>query len=151
MPASIGEMNMRIPSATSLTSAFRDLDRKQANLIRRIAKARNDAEKLSALIERHCPNTHAGALQSYGRVYDSGMWRTTMALRAMDEILGTHGVETIGKAPDFRSTPPYEYLNAGDTYATTLIYTHATDTVRIGCWGDIAERMSARDLEGGAW
>lgn len=142
---------MRLPSATNLTSAFPHLDRKQANLIRRIGKARNDAEKLSALIEKHCPKTRASALQCYGNPYDSVMWRTTMALRAMDEILETHGVETIGKAPDFRSPPPYEYLNAGDPYATTLIYTHATDTLRIGCWGDIADRMPARDLDGGAW
>ena len=63
---------------------------------------------------------------------------TLAALREMDKILDTHGVEALLPLNYYKSAP-YEYLNAGDAYATTLIYTRATNTLRIGCWGDIVE------------
>ena len=63
------------------------------------------------------------------------------ALREMSEILDMHGVEALGpRHYDYFKPSPYEYLNAGDTYATTLIYDRAKDTLSIGSWGDIAER-----------
>jgi hypothetical protein len=39
--------------------------------------------------------------------------------------------------PDF---PEIMYCNAGDAYAATLIFNHATGQVRLGCIGDIVER-----------
>jgi len=67
------------------------------------------------------------------------------ALCAIDKILGMHGVEALGPSEYEYGPPPYEYLNAGDTYATTLIYKRATDTLFIGCYGDVVER---EDTEG---
>ena len=138
---------MRAPSTNALVAAFRDLDRKGANLIRAIAHAVDDRDKLAALIEKRCPETRAYARSCYSDPYNSHMWRVTMALHAINIVLGTYGVEPLGTVRAF-SGPSYEYCNAGDTYATTLIYTRATDTIRIGCWGDIAERMPASELDG---
>lgn len=66
-----------------------------------------------------------------------------MVLDAINNIVGTHGVEALHhpRSSNPEGAPSWEYLNAGDPYATTLIYTRATDTLRIGCWGDIAERL----------
>jgi hypothetical protein len=57
-------------------------------------------------------------------------------LAALDELLGTHGVEACG--------PAFEYLNAGDAYNLTVIYSRKTDSFRLGCWGDIVEREDTR-------
>jgi hypothetical protein len=130
---------MRAPSTNALVATFRDLDRKGANLIRALAHATDDREALATLIEKRCPKTHEYARRCYNDPYNSHMWRVTMALHAIDIVLGTYGVEPLGTVYA-RTGPPYEYCNTGDTYATTLIYTRATDTLRIGCWGDIAER-----------
>lgn len=62
-----------------------------------------------------------------------------MMLHAIDEILGTFGVEPLGPV-DMRDGPPFEYCNTGDSYAATIIYSRESDTLRIGSWGDIAER-----------
>lgn len=51
--------------------------------------------------------------------------------------LGTFGVEYIPQGHNRRS-PEIEYLNAGDTYAATLLYVNGR--FRVGCWGDIVER-----------
>ncbi len=130
---------MRCPSATTLVATFRDLDRKGALLIRRLAKAVHDPSALARLIERECPETHAYARSCYSDPYASGMWRRTMALHAIDRVLGTHGVEPLGEV-HMTAGPPYEYCNAGDTYATTLIYKRGCDRLFIGNWGDIVER-----------
>lgn len=130
---------MRCPSTDRLVATFRDLDRKGANLIRRLAHAVDDRARLESIIARECPDTHAYARRCYSDPFDSHMWRVTMALHAIDRVLGTHGVESLGPV-SMREGPPYEYCNAGDTYATTLVYTRATDTLRIACWGDIVER-----------
>jgi hypothetical protein len=131
---------MTAPSVARLTAAFRDLDRANARLIRKLARAVSDEQTLRSLIEKRCPATDAYARRCYSNPYDSGMWRRTLALHAIDVILGTHGVEPLGEPPSFRDGPPYEYCNAGDTYATTLIYHRAPDALRIGCWGDLAEK-----------
>lgn len=135
---------MRCPSATRLVEAFRDLDRKQADLIRRIAHATDDRHALASLIERECPDTHAYARWCYNDPFDSQIWRVTMAMHAIDRVLGTHGVEGLGPPRSGDYAPPFEYCNAGDTYAATLIYTRATDTLRIGCWGDIVEKHDTK-------
>lgn len=132
---------MRCPSTKSLLT-FRNLDAKGANLIRRLAGAADDGDELETIIEKHCPETAKYVQQMHSSPYRSHMWRVTVALHAMDQILGTHGVEGLGPADAFSQggAPPYEYLNAGDAYATTLVYTRKTDTLRVGCYGDVVER-----------
>ena len=72
-------------------------------------------------------------------------------LCAVDEVCGTYGVETLGETQDSRfglyGTPYYEYLNTGETYRTTLIFSHESKTFRLGCWGDIVERGPASRYE----
>lgn len=135
---------MRAPSTARLLATFKDLDQRKATLIRALAHAVDDPIKLASVINGNadCRATEAYARSCYSDPYDSGMWRRTLALHAIDTILGTHGVEPLGNV-SLRDGPPYEYCNAGDPYVATLIYTRDTDTLRIGCWGDIVERDSS--------
>lgn len=130
---------MRVPLRKNLQKHFRHLTAKQANLIRRLAHAVDDRGKLEPLIERECPETWRYARSCHNDPFDTGMWRRTMALHAIDRILGTYGVEALGPV-SMREGPPYEYMNAGDPYVTTLIYRRDTDNLFIGSWGPIAER-----------
>lgn len=55
-------------------------------------------------------------------------------LHVLDALAGTHGVESF----ECRDGSVCDYLNAGDTYALTLV--RFQGRYRITCWGDIAER-----------
>lgn len=134
---------MRTPSVKRLVATF-DLTREQAQLIKRIGEACKSADKLAALIEAECPATHDYARSCFSDPYHSRMWRRTMALHAIDCILGTHGVEAIGEGEYSEGyAAPYEYCNAGDSYAATLIYKRATDNLYVGCWATVAERIAS--------
>ena len=146
---------MRAPSVKALQRAF-SISRREANLLRTIARAvdeprgsdriRSGNSKLEEVIESRGPE----ATQSYVRSlhsdpYDSRIWRVTVALHAMNEIVGGHGVEGLGPPRSGDYAPPYEYVNQGDPYVATLIYKRATDTLKIGDWGSIAERHPSWD------
>lgn len=130
---------MRCPSLQNLMNDLRISDT-QAKLVRALARAADDGEVLAALVEASCPNTAAYVRSMHSDPYRSHMWRVTVALHAMDKIIGTYGVETLGPGQGSSYAPPYEYLNAGDTYAATLVYKRSSDSLSIGSWGDIAER-----------
>jgi hypothetical protein len=129
---------MRMPSARRLQDALH-LSPEEANLVRAIGHA-TDTGGLASLIEMNVPKTATYVMSMHSSPYDSHMWRVTVALHAMDAIIGTHGVEGLGPARGRDFAPPYEYLNTGDPYDATLIYRRKTDTVSIGDWGAIAER-----------
>lgn len=143
---------MRAPSAKALLEAFRDLSSEEAKLIRALAKAVDDVEfdrygsgivgddPLEELVNEYVPGTAKYVRSMHSDPYRSHMWRVTVALHAMNEIMDTHGVEALGPDVGGPSPPPYEYLNTGDTYATTLIYSRKSNSISIGNWGDIAER-----------
>lgn len=136
---------MRAPGLRALLTSFPSLSRELARLIRAIAHAANDREALATIIAKSCPDTHAYALwcDAYRQCFGYRHWRITFALHAIDRVLGTCGVEPLPSNQELWPAlqgPQHEYCNAGDTYATTLIYTRATDTLRIGCWGDIVEK-----------
>lgn len=67
-------------------------------------------------------------------------WRTIKnrgeARAAIDAILRTHGVEYLGQHK--RTCEHIYYCNAGDSYASTVIF--AGLSARVACWGDIVER-----------
>lgn len=134
---------MRAPSLARLQAAFPSLSADDAKLIRALAHAADYRETLASLIEQHCPQTQAYARSCYSDPYASYMWRVTLALHAMDVILGTHGVEALDDDNSMHA-PDIEYLNAGDPYVTTLLYHRPVDALRIGCWGDIAEKQLTR-------
>ena len=96
----------------------------------------NFKEACAAAISEACSH----GVTMHGDPYHSQIWRVTVALHAMNQVVGTFGVEGLGPPRGGDYAPPYEYLNTGDTYGTTLIYRRRTDTLTIGSWGDIAER-----------
>ncbi len=133
------------PSATSLSVAFR-IDRADALKIRRLCALANDPEGLRRYVDRHCPETAAYARSMYHDPYTGGYgWWRTIILHAIDRIVGGHGIEALGEPPTPTAAPPYEYVNMGDPYVATLIYSRAEDRLFIGSWGDIAERMEVRE------
>ena len=130
---------MRAPSSQNLQSRL-GLTPEQAKLVRALAHAADDGEVLSTIVEASVPKTAEYVRRMHGDPYGSHMWRVTVALHAMDQVIGTFGVEPLGPTSGPSYAPPYEYLNTGDTYGTTLIYRRKTDSLTIGSWGDIAER-----------
>lgn len=141
---------MRAPTVKSLTAAFRDLTPESAKLIRRIAHATNDGAALAQIInsDYRCKETERYVAQMYSSPYDSQIWRVTVALHAIDQLLGTSGVEALGPGRSGDYAPPYEYCNAGDPYAATLIYKRDTDNLFIGNWDGIAEQHPNWGREG---
>lgn len=144
---------MKFPEIKSLKAAFPKTNIKTLQLMRRIAKRYDEFEGderesvLKKLVEKHCPKTKAWADRCFSSPYYSPrMWRVTTMLYALDELLGTHGVEPMGmgNSRNERHAPAYEYLNAGDTYATTLIYDRDHDRIIISSWGDIVESDAKR-------
>lgn len=75
-----------------------------------------------------------------------GWDRNERILREADIAIGGHGVENIwdkrlGDPNGCWGYPRWAYINMGDTYAATLLYDYTTRTFRVGCWGDVAERL----------
>jgi len=52
--------------------------------------------------------------------------------------LGTFGVEWW----DDCGQDGWQYLNTGDSYELTILFSSKSGRFRVGCWGDIAERLS---------
>lgn len=132
------------PSVKRLVETFQ-LSTNEAKLIRQLATLTDDSEprekdQLELLIDQRCPQTSAYARSCDHDPYTPYIWRVTLALHAIDVIVKGHGVEGLGPPRRGDYAPPYEYINFGDPYATTLIYRRLTDRLFIGCWGDIAEK-----------
>ncbi len=53
--------------------------------------------------------------------------------------LGTFGVE--GWCGDC-GRDGWQYLSDGDTYSLTLLFCSESERFSVGCWGDVAERLS---------
>lgn len=73
-----------------------------------------------------------------------GAWRSFNARRnardAINTLIETHGVEYLGVHR--RTGLPVYYCNAGDTYATTLIF-HG-ENMTVGDWGSLVEKNLIR-------
>lgn len=132
---------MRAPSLAALRATFPELTVPNAELIRDIAHNVDEPDTLADLIEKNVPATEAYVRSLYSCPYGSRIWRVTVALHAMNVLLEMHGVEALGPVRDGDYTPQYEYLNTGDQYLTTLIYSRNSHNVFLGCAGDIAERF----------
>lgn len=129
---------MKFPSPRQLRKAFPKLDNNSIDLMRRLARVVDSPDKLAETIEK-VPDTAKYVHSLFSDPYDSSLWRRTVMLHAMNELMDTYGVEALGEV-DMHHGPPYEYLNAGDTYSTTLIYDRDNDEIFIGSWGDVVER-----------
>lgn len=131
---------MRCPSTERLQTILK-LSATQAKKIREIAKAASSESELRALIERAHPKTAAYVRSMRSDPYDGGMWQTTVALDAINNVMEGNGVADFGAEGSWRHSegPPREYISMGDMYLTTLIYTRATDSLSIGNPGKLVE------------
>jgi hypothetical protein len=133
---------LRMPSVRTLVNDLY-MTSADARLIRRIGHAAHSAETLRPVLESD-PRTAPLAIDVDRSLNDG--WLRTYALRGMDRVLGTHGVESFEVPGNSMPVyPSFEYLNAGDAYAATLVYHHHARAIRVGCWGDIAERFRRDD------
>lgn len=64
-----------------------------------------------------------------------------LRMKLINALIETHGVEYLGQHK--RTGSQIEYCNAGDVYATTILF--EGDHLRVGCWGDLAERNMVWD------
>lgn len=124
------------PAAKSLEADL-SISREDANKIRKLCKLADSPDELAEFIEKSFPKTEAYVRRLHSNPYNNKMWRRTVALHAMDELLDTHGVEALR---DKHGDAVYDFLNTGDTYAVTLLLKLDTDRLIIGTWGDIVER-----------
>ena len=63
--------------------------------------------------------------------------RCERVMCALNEIIEGHGVESI--VPIDSDRPSYDYVNMGDTYATTILMRDDGKFI-VACWGDIVEK-----------
>lgn len=116
-------MKTRTPSIKTLREVFGDRAA-EAKKILRMTRAELLETPAGAARERECFHPPA---------------TSDLRMTVLDALAGTYGVEA------FRTTRRggywCEYLNAGDTYAATLI--RFRGHYRVACWGDIAERYGA--------
>ncbi len=132
-------MSTRAPSIKTLCS-LKDVTRETAKQIRTVIKLET-RDELAEYAERFLPRTRDWLMRCYHRPQASNL-RAAM----LDELLCTFGVEYLFKTSEglqgHCSLPSDElictFLNAGDTYTTTMIRYHGR--WQVGCWGDIAER-----------
>ena len=66
--------------------------------------------------------------------------RPDRKMRELDELLNTHGVETF---PPYPSDEEYLYLNTGESYEPTVMYSVPENKFFVASWGDVAEQHSA--------
>lgn len=62
---------------------------------------------------------------------------------AIDCILGTHGIEFLGIYKP--SGEDVYYCNAGDTYATTILFIGRR--LIVTCWGELVEKNQIREVQ----
>lgn len=116
---------MRAASINALTQ-IKDVTEEDARRIRAVWKATN----LNSLL-RECPVDF--------NVMDTALGVRNLIVvkrKVIDRLLQTCGVEYLGW--DKRSRDSVYYCNAGDSYATTVIF--RGDNLIVGCWGDLVEQ-----------
>ena len=84
------------------------------------------------------------ALSEAKRILAKG-GRPADVMRELDELLDTHGVEYI---PGMKEE--IAYLNAGDTYEPTIMYSHDENKYFVSDWGTLVEEASSQ-AEEDAW
>jgi len=71
-----------------------------------------------------------------------------LKLAALDELLGTYGVEVIQSleawTDSYHGSIIASYLNTGDTYAPTLLLDHEQERWKLTSWGGFYEDWEAR-------
>lgn len=116
---------MNTAASVARLCEIKDVTEEDARLIRAIWKARG-ADAVAATD----PKRWAAAQAAGGNLRDNKR-------HMVDSVLNTCGVEFLGihKRTDQR----IYYCNAGDTYATTVIFDGGR--LVVGCWGDYADKV----------
>ena len=119
---------MKTAASVKTLQTIKDVTPEDARLIRRIWKARSLAE-----LDRILKGPTLAA-DTYARPDGVAMLRDEK-MAAVDRVLNTHGVEYLGRMK--RTGAHVDYCNAGDPYATTVLF--IGDRLAVGCWGDLVE------------
>jgi len=136
---------MRSPALKTLVSEL-NTTVDEATLIRALCAAADDEGTLLDIIADKVPGTDAYERRLYHRSPYNAMWRRTLVMHAINEILRGHGVECLGTGADLWEGPSYEYINFGDPYAATLIYSRfrGADNLYISDWATASKRVKER-------
>ena len=117
---------MNLPSIKTLDRAFPGKGKALRTLLTSSAAVR--AHPAAQALEAQCYNPP-------GLAY--------LRMTALDAAAGTYGIEAVWRegesASDCTSTPAFEYLNTGDTYAPTIVR-RAGGRYQVASWGDIVEK-----------
>ena len=100
------------------------------------------AKAIRAILECKTVESVCALNVAASRMFGSCYYRPTLQavkLEAINDVMDGHGVEYIPAGRNRRS-PSIEYVNVGDTYLDTVMWTRGRYVV--GCWGDIVERGS---------
>ena len=116
---------MRLPSIRTLESAFPGHGRE----LRTLLESARAVREHPAAVARRAECFHPPSLLD-------------QRLHALNATAETCGVEYIAHRDDtYSETYGIEYLNTGDSYASTLMFDHARGSWRVGSWGDVVERF----------
>jgi hypothetical protein len=125
---------MGLPSVKTLLEVCKT--KEDAQLLRKVLECDKESE-LSALVTASRERLKSTSTWYSKVCYQSALLRR-FQLEAANEIIGTYGVEHV-RGRNRKNTSPFDYCNAGDTYATTLVYVHFHGW-RVCTIGDIMER-----------
>jgi hypothetical protein len=117
-----------LPSIKTL----REIANERARELRKVLATTSRRELETLLDSGKYPITRKWYYQCY-----NPMSMQCAKLSIASEITECHGVEYIEQGSNDKS-PSIEYVNAGDPYVPTLMWTRGRYVV--GCWGDIVER-----------
>ena len=109
---------------------IKDVTEDDARLIRKIWPM--SISEMRAYLARPAVNLEG----RFDYVLETCKGSTNLVEGAVDRILRTHGVEYLGQRK--RNRNHVYYCNAGDTYATTVLFDG--DRLTVGCIGDLVEK-----------
>lgn len=125
--------------ATDIAKAF-DVSLGNAKLALKIINQQAIPTRFINKLPNTCERYRYVDLDRYGN-------RCSCWLCALNEILGTHGVESI-RTSEFIDRYWFDcraaYLNTGDTYNTTILFDTKKDRFYLTSWGDFVESLDGR-------
>lgn len=124
---------MRAPSVKKLRQFWPD----QALTLRKLMTNKLDPVNPAAF-----PQTHQWLCQCYHRPS-----RIELIMSALSETLDAFGIEAIWEGYEHTSGDVIaEYVNMGDTYDTTILYSHHHDRFEVTSWGDWVEWAESKRI-----
>lgn len=115
----------------NVLSHFKNVSQKDARIIVRLCNGTIDLESF--------PEAQNRIRECYNRPDD-----TDLTLTVLNKILSGYGVESVEwESGAIYSSDFIQYVNFGDTYATTILYNPETCQYEIGDWGSLYETSPA--------